>query len=992
MFKLLLLLIGVFVSADMFAQQINVKGLVKDATGEPIIGANVIVKGTTTGTITDFDGRFQLDVNRGSTLIFSFVGYQPQELQATANMNVILQDDSKMLEDVVVIGYGQVKKNDATGAVTAINADKLTKGMATSASDLLVGKAAGVSVVTDGGAPGSAATIRIRGGSSMSASNDPLIVIDGVPVDNSGIKGMANPLSSIHPNDIASFTILKDASATAIYGSRASNGVIIITTKTGKSGKVNVSYSGSFSISNKAKTVDVMDAQVYSDYVKSLYAADSPQVKALGTANTNWQDEIFRTSFSTDHNVSVSGAVANMPYRASLSYTDDNGILKTSNLQRTTASIALNPKFLNNKLDIKINVKGVYNKNRYADTGAINSAIQFDPTQPIYMEGSQYGNGYYMSLDSNNEPIKIGLANPLSYLNEIDDNSNVYRSIGNIQADYQFSYIPGLRANLNIGYDVSKSDGKKIIADNSAISWCTGGFKNGFGENTEYWQLKRNHLLDFYLNYNKDFDSNNHFDIMGGYSWQHFYSNVRTKYPYSAAMADKYGTEKYKDDDPEYPTESYLISFFGRMNYTFMNRYLLTFTVRDDGSSRFSKNDRWGLFPSVALAWKLKEESFLKNVAAVSDFKLRLGWGITGQQDLNNGDYPYLARYTYSKSGANYFFGNNKYSLVRPEAYDEHLKWEKTTTWNAGLDYGLINNRLTGTLDFYYRETKDLLNRVPIPGGSNYNNELLTNVGSLVNKGVEFTLTARPIVSKDWNWEVNYNVSYNKNKITKLTFNDDPSYQGVIHGGIDGGTGNNILIHQVGKPFNSFYVYKQVYDQSGSPIEGYYEDIDGDGQIKKENDLVAYKKAAPDVIMGLSSNLSYKNWDFAFSLRASIGNYAYNNVQSNTEAHGSSIYDPAGFLKNRNNSAIATNFSDVRYFSSYYIQNASFLRCDNITLGYRFDKIFNESQNARIYATVQNPFVITKYDGVDPEFNNNGIDNRIYPHARVFMLGLNLNF
>ena len=986
--------IGMLLAVQTFAQQIVVKGSVKDKAGEPVIGANILIKGTTAkGTITDFDGRFRLNADKDDILVVSFIGYRSKEVPAAAQVNVILEDDSQLLEDVIVIGYGTVKKNDATGAVTAISADKINKGMATSASDMLVGKAAGVSVVSDGGAPGAGASIRIRGGSSMSASNDPLIVIDGVPVDNSEIKGMSNPLASVHPDDIESFTILKDASATAIYGSRASNGVIIITTKTGKSGKVKVNYSGSFSVSAKTGTVDMMDAATFSDYVRSLYAADSPQVKALGTANTNWQDQIFRTSLSTDHSVSVSGAVPHMPYRVSVSYTDENGILKTSNLQRTTGAISLNPNFFDKRLDIKINVKGMYNKNRFADTGAIGSATQFDPTQPVYAaEGAEYGNGYFMSLDETGQPIKIALSNPLAMLEQVNDHSNVYRSIGNAQADYRFKYLPGLRANLNVGYDVSKSDGKKMIEDNSPMTYTTGSFKNGFGENTDYWQLKRTHLLDFYLDYTTDFGKHQHLDVMAGYSWQHFFSEVRTAYPYSDAMAEKSGKAFYKDADPNYPTESYLVSFFGRLNYSLYERYLLTFTLRDDGSSRFSKDDRWGLFPSVALAWRLNEESFLKDSKVLSDMKLRLGWGITGQQNLNSGDYPYLARYSFSKSGANYFFGNKMYQLLRPEAYDEHLKWEQTTTWNVGLDYGFLQDRLVGTLDFYYRKTKDLLNKVAVPGGSNYNNELLTNVGTLVNKGVEFTLTARPIVSKDWNWELNYNVSYNRNKIEKLTLNDDPNYRGVLHGGIDGGTGNTIMIHQVGKPYNSFYVYKQVYGQDGKPIEGYYEDINGDGKITKDGDLVAYKKAAPDVIMGLSSNLSYRNWDLAFSLRASIGNYAYNNVQSNREAHGSTIYDPSGFLKNRVNSAVYTNFSDTRYFSSYYVQNASFLRCDNLSVGYRFNHLFGNGQTARVYATIQNPFVITGYDGIDPEFNNDGIDNKIYPHPRVYMLGLSLNF
>lgn len=989
--KVLPLLLGLFLSLGAFAQEITVKGHVKDVQGEPIIGANVVVKGTTTGTITDFDGNFQLQAPQGAIISISFIGYKPIEVKAANSIVATLQDDAQLLDNVVVIGYGTVKKNDLTGSVSTVSADKLTKGMATSASDLLVGKVAGVSVVTDGGTPGSGATIRIRGGSSMSASNDPLVVIDGVPIDNSGVQGMANPLSTVHPDDIASFTVLKDASATAIYGSRASNGVIIITTKSGVAGKVKVDYNGTFSVSTRTKKVDLMDASTFTDFVKTLYAAESAQVKALGKANTDWQDEIYRTALSTDHSISVSGAIPHMPYRVSVGYTDENGILKTSNMQRGTASISLNPNFFDKRLDIKLNAKGMYITNRFADGGAINAATQFDPTQPVYMEGSQYGNGYYMALKADGTPIDIGLANPVSILNDINDKSKVWRSIGNAQIDYKFLYVPGLRANLNLGYDVSKATQDRVVADNSPMSYTWGSYKTGFGDNTDKWQLKRNLLLDFYLNYMNDFGAH-HLDVMAGYSWQHFYKNDRTSYPYSAAKAEEYGKPTYKDDDLEYPTESYLVSFFGRLNYSLFNRYLLTFTLRNDGSSRFSKDDRWGLFPSTALAWKMKEESFLKDVKALSDLKLRLSWGITGQQNLNNGDYPYLPRYTYSKDGAYYFFGDNKYTLLRPEAYDAHLKWEETTTWNVGIDYGFLDNRITGTLDFYYRKTKDLLNTVAVPGGSNYNNQLLTNVGNLVNKGVEFTLTAHPIVSDTWNWDISYNVSYNKNKIEKLTFNDDPNYVGVIQNGIDGGTGTNITIQQVGKPFNSFYVYEQIYDQDGKPMEGYYVDQNGDGEIT-EADRIAYKKASPDVIMGLSSQLSYKNWDFSFSLRSSIGNYAYNNVQSNREAYGgSAMFDPSGFLKNRVNSAVTTNFSTPRYLSNYYIQNASFLRCDNISLGYRFNKLFNSNQSARIYATVQNPFVITKYKGLDPEFNNNGIDQNIYPHARIYMLGLSLNF
>ncbi len=988
------LLFGLFLSLSAYAQQVSVKGHVKDSTGEPVIGANVVVKDNSSiGTITDLNGNFVLSVPQNSTLVISFIGYKPVEMKAAPSVTVTLHEDAVMLQEAVVIGYGTVKKNDVTGSVMAIDADKMVKGMATSASDLLVGKAAGVSVITDGGAPGAGATIRVRGGSSMSASNDPLIVIDGVPVDNTEIKGMGNPLSTVHPNDIETFTILKDASATAIYGSRASNGVIIITTKKGQSGRVKVDYSGTFSISTKSNTVDVMKAEDFRNFVIEKFGENSLQANALGKTSTDWQDEIFRTAFSTDHNVSVSGAVPHMPYRVSVAYTNENGILKTSNMQRLTGAINLNPNFFDKKLNIQLNVKGVYNKNRFADRAAIGLATQYDPTQPVYMEGNPYGNGYFMYMKQEGDkasPIDIGLANPVAMLEEKDDKSTVYRSIGNAQIDYKFHFLPELRANLNLGYDVSKSKGDVIIADNSPLTYCTGNFKNGFGENSHYTQLKRNTLLDFYLNYANTFGVN-YIDVMAGYSWQHFYNSTINSYPYSAAYAEKTGEEFYKKGD-DYASESYLVSFFGRLNYTLLNRYLVTFTLRNDGSSRFSPDNRWGLFPSVALAWKLNEESFLKNVNAISDLKLRLGYGVTGQQNLGNGDYPYMARYMYSKAGANYYFGDTEYSLIAPQPYDQNLKWEETTTWNVGIDYGFLNGRITGTIDYYFRKTKDLLNTVTAPAGTNFSNQLLTNVGTLENKGFEFSINAHAVSTQDWNWNIGYNISYNKNKITKMTFNDDPNYAGVIHGGIDGGTGYNALIHRVGEAFNSFYVFEQIYGPDGKPIEGAYVDQNGDNQIN-DADLICFKKAAPDVFMGLTSQLSYKNWDFSFALRGSFGNYVYNNVQSNREAYeGANMYDQTGFLKNRLTSARSTDFKNAQYRSSYYVQNASFVRMDNISLGYTFNKLFNDKQSARVYATVQNPFVITKYKGLDPEISGEGIDNNIYPRPRVFMIGLNLNF
>ena len=972
---------------------INVRGMITDVAGEPIIGANILIRGTSSGTITDYDGNFMLQAPADGVLEISFIGYVPQTIPINnrTTINVVLLEDTELLEELVVIGYGTVRKDDATGSVVAVDATSINKGLTTNPSDMLAGKVAGLSIISSGGAPGAGSSIRIRGGSSMSASNDPLIVIDGVPVDNTtGVSGMADPLSTINANDIETFTVLKDASATAIYGSRASNGVILITTKKGHSGRTRISYNGNMSVSTRTGSVDVMDAPTFRNYVINSFGADSQQAAALGNTVTDWQSKIFHVSASTDHNLSLSGSAGDhLPYRASLGYTNENGILKTSNLERLTGSINLSPTFFNDDLRVQLNARGMYITNRFADYGAINSATQFDPTMPVYSEtASPYGNGYHMSLKPDGTPIDIGLANPLAILMQKHDNSKVLRSIGNLQLDYRMPFLPELRANLNLGYDISKSEGDVIIEDNSPMSYTWGNNKAGWGDNRTYSQYKSNTLLDLYLNYAKELNAHR-FDVMGGYSWQRFYNESEDIYPYSAAMQAETGNQFYREMN-DYSTESFVISFFGRINYSLLNRYLLTLTVRNDGSSRFSPDNKWGLFPSAAFAWKINEESFMQDQRLFSDLKLRLGYGVTGQQNLGSGDYPWMGRYSYSQAGANYFFGDNMISLIRPVAYDENLKWEETATYNAGLDYGFLNNRISGAVDVYYRKTTDLLNTVGIAAGTNFSNQLLTNVGELENKGIEFTITGRPIVSKDWNWNLSYNITYNKNQINKLTITDDPNYVGVIFGGIDGGTGNNIAIHRVGYPAGSFYVYEQVYDENDRPLEGVYVDQNADGMIN-EQDLIPYKNPSPDVYMGLSSQLSYKNWDLNFSMRANLGNYAYNNIQSNRESRNTT-FDPSGWLKNRVNSATLTNFNAVQYQSSHYIQDASFMKMDNITLGYNFAHLLNNDHTGRIFFTVQNPFVISDYDGLDPEFTNNGIDNNIYPHPRVYIMGLSLNF
>jgi TonB-linked outer membrane protein, SusC/RagA family len=986
------ILLALFFAMSISAQTISVKGVVKDAkSGETIVGANVIVKGTTTGTVTDVDGNFSLNAPSNATLVVKYVGYQDAELPVAGKSTLVihLQESSIALSEVVAIGYGQVKKNDLTGSVVAVSADKLPKGLTTSMTDMLGGKIAGVNVSTSGGQPGGSATIRIRGGSSLNASNDPLIVVDNVPLASETINGVSNPLASINPQDIETFTVLKDASATAIYGSRASNGVILITTKKGSlKQKFNISYDGNVSVSTIAKTINVLSGDEYRAYMKSAWA-DSPSTLSavnalLGKYSTNWQDQIYQTAIGHDHNLSISGAAGIIPYRISIGYTNQDGILKTSNYSRTTASINLTPSLLNDHLKINANAKGSYTTNRFADTGAIGSALEFDPTQPVYSlngtaktaDGKSYGNGYYMWMGPSS-PLSLGTANPLSVLNDTKDVSYVYQSTGGIQFDYKLHWLPELRANLNLAYDASLSNGSKSIVYNTPRAYVWGNDKSGSAQYSPYFQKKLNTVLDFYLNYNKTLGIQN-IDAMAGYSWQRFYKDSWTSTTYATNSKNNVGRV-------DYPAEYYLVSFYGRLNYSLLSKYLLTFTVRDDGTSRFSPNNRWGVFPSAAFAWKLKEESFLKNVNWLSDLKLRLGYGLTGQQNVSDDYYPYLATYTTSAyTDAMYQFGNSFYHLLRPDKYNSTLKWETTTTYNVGLDFGLLNNRFTGSVDVYKRTTNDLLNTVSIAAGTNFTNKLLSNIGSMENKGIEVTLSGRVVQSKDFNWDLSYNVSHNENKVTKL--NRGSNSAGVTSVNISGGTGNTICITQVGYPVNSYYVYKQLYDAKGNPIEGAY---GNGGQL-----YISSHSAAPDVTMGLSSRMTYKNWYLNFAMRASIGNYNYNNVQSRLEFR-SNTYDSSGFLKNTIPSSATTNFTSAQYLSDYYIQNASFLKMDNISLGYTFDKLFRGVKSATVYGTVQNPFMITKYKGLDPEAYNGtdaGIDNNVYPRPRVYMLGLRVNF
>ena len=998
---LLTLLVGLFLSIGAFAQQIAVKGHVKDTTGEPVIGANVLVKGTTNGTITDFDGNFMLNVPKDAILSVSFVGYKSAEVKAASTVMVTLEDDSQVLDAVVVIGYGSVKKNDMTGSVTAIKPDKLNKGLITNAQDMMTGKIAGVSVISKGGAPGEGATIRIRGGSSLTAENDPLIVIDGLAMDNKGVKGLANPLSMVNPNDIESFTVLKDASATAIYGSRASNGVIIITTKKGQAGaRPTISYDGNVSVSTVKSTVDVMDGDQFRSFIKDIWGEDSEAYSKLGNANTDWQKEIFRPAVSTDHNLTISGGLKNMPYRVSFGYTNQNGIVKTSKFERYTASVSLAPSFFEDHLKVNANLKGMIAKNRYADGSAVGSAVSFDPTQSVRSDDpyhQYYFDGYFqwntdassLNDDTRKRTFKSNApGNPVALLEEKDDRAISKSLIGNLELDYKFHFLPDLHAHVNGGMDLSTG---KQYTDVSPYS-STNNYYGSYG-----WEQKDkyNLSLNAYLQYSKDFTDKHRFDVMAGYEWQHFHDTSDQEYwglyPLSNNVVENRG-QRYNNTSSGSATESYLVSFFGRVNYTLLDRYLFTATVRQDGSSRFHKNNRWGLFPSFALGWKLKEEAFLKDVDVLSDLKLRLGYGITGQQNINSGDYPYLAVYETNKDGAYYpILGEG--TTYRPNAYNPDLKWEKTTTYNVGLDFGFLNNRINGAVDYYYRKTTDLLNSVFVSAGTNFKNKVLSNVGSLENSGIEFSINSKPVVTTDWTWDLGFNITYNKNEITKLTTGDSENYYVAAGDNIGGGRDMKAMAHAVGHPASSFYVYQQVYDENGKPIENEFVDRNGDGTINGD-DRYFYKKPTADVLMGLTSRLSYKSWDFSFSLRASLNNYVYNSVEAGgSDCNPTSVYS-FGALNNRPLMGVANNIQNLKdntLLSDYFVQNASFMKCDNITLGYSFKKLFGAPIGGRVYAAVQNVFTITKYKGLDPEVEK-GLDNNIYPRPLTTLIGLSLNF
>ncbi len=970
------------------AQQKTITGTVTNQeTKEPLAGVSITVSGTQRGTQTDNTGRFSISATNGSTLVFSYVGFLDTELKTSGqtNVSIALTPGTKGLGEVVVIGYGTQRKKDLTGSVATISSKDFQKGMITTPEQMIAGKIPGVSIISNGGAPGAGSTIRIRGGSSLRASNDPLIVVDGVPLDNGGVSGSPNSLSLINSNDIESFTILKDASAAAIYGTRASNGVILITTKKGTGGKLKVNFSSVNSISTLIKKVEVLNAAQFSAVVNAN--GTTAQKAMLGASNTDWQDQIYKNAFATDNNISFSGGINKLPYRVSLGFLNQDGILKTGYMQKASASIVVNPTFFQNHLKVDLNIKATTQQSRFANQGAIGGAISFNPTQPVYSSSNRFG-GYFEYLDPATATGLTNLAgrNPVGLLNQRIDKGTPTRSIGNLQLDYKFHFLPELRANLNLGYDISKGTGTVFVSDSAASDYLAGGTG---GQNNQYKQTKTNSLLEFYLDYAKNFPRiKSRIDVLGGYSYNNY---LTTNYSFASYNAKGV---KYPNTDPNFPfnkPENTLISYFGRLNYSYNDRYLLTATIRRDGSSRFAAANRWGLFPSVALAWNMKDDFFAKT-NAVSEFKLRVGYGITGQQD-GIGNYDYLSSYALSASNATYQFGNVFYQMYRPSGYNPNIKWEQTATSNIALDFGFLNNRINGSIDLYYKKTTDLLNSIPQPAGTNFSAFIIANVGDMENKGVEFNVNVQAIRKKNFTWDASFNVTYNKNTITNLTVvPKDVNYVGFPTGTIAGGIGGQfVFINSVDYGKNTFFLYKQVYDKAGKPVEGVFEDLNKDGIIN-QNDLYRSQRADPSVFMGFTSNFTYKKWNAGFVMRASFDNYVYNNNYSQTGTKNQ-ILGNASVLYNASVSYLNTNFvgNSLELLSDYYIQNASFLRMDNLTIGYNVGSVFRNKATLRLNANVQNVFVLTKYKGLDPELSG-GIDNNVYPRPRIFALGINLDF
>lgn len=977
-----LLLVALFVIGclQLMAQTRTIKGEVTDAqNGEALIGATVMVEGEKGGTVTDFDGNFSLQVSSSAKKIkVSYIGYIDKVLSISDNMKVKLESDSKALADVVVIGYGTARKSDLTGSVATVKSKDFNKGLVSSPEQLINGKVSGVQIMSNSGSASAGSTIRVRGGSSLNASNDPLIVLDGVPLEQGGISGnSSNFLSMINPSDIESMTVLKDASSTAIYGSRASNGVIIITTKKGQQGAVKVNFNTTNSLQTRAQMVDMLSRDEFVNVINQF--GDANQKSLLGTANTDWNDEVYRTAFGTDNNLSVSGSIDKwLPFRVSVGYYNQSGLVRKDNVERWTGNVVLTPSFFQDHLKLTINAKGTLNNNSFNNGGAVWAAATFNPTIPVYSGNDKYG-GYNEALDADGYPVNAGVRNPRGLVDLYDSKSKVSRFIGSMDVDYKVHFLPELKLHATVGADYAKGDGTIYVPAYAAQSYnkdeSLGGSDYKYGP-----QKNENRLLTLYANYAKYFeDIKSNVDLTAGYDYQYWKSTTPLYYTKSAA-----GTNLSTVKASDY--RHVMLSYYGRINYSFDGKYLLTATVRRDASSRFSKDTRWGTFPSVALGWTLTEEPWLKNQKVLSNLKLRASYGVTGQQE-GIGNYNYLPVYTYSVTGVEAFINGQYINTYRPEAYVSDLKWETTTSWNFGLDFGFLDGRIGGAIDFYTRKTKDLLASVPTAAGTNFSKTILTNVGNVDSKGIEISLNATPIQTKDWEWNLSYNFTWQNMKVKNLSLIKGGSQTNVKVGpSIDA---YQFQVLSEGYEPYMFYVYHQLYDsKTGKPIEGAYADLNNDGEIN-DADLYRYHSPAPKYIMGLSTSLRYKQLTLGMSFRANIDNYVYNGMGMSTGAFETVSYNNSQ-LNNLNTSFLKTGFKTRQYLSDYYVENASFLKLDNLSLSYNVGKI-NKWASLTVSAMVQNVFTITGYSGTDPEVPN-GMDNSFYPRPRTYSVSLGLQF
>lgn len=957
------------------AQQTEVKGVVTDAnTNEPIPGVTIFIKNTQRGSITLPDGSFSIQVNENEVLVFSFIGYLNQEVTVGlgANYNIELKPDVVGIDEVVVVGYGEQKRGDLTGAVSNVSSKDFNQGVVSSPAQLINGKVSGVQIMSGSGSPTSGSSFRIRGGASLNASNDPLIVLDGVPLEAGGISGNSdNFLSLINPSDIESMTVLKDASSTAIYGSRASNGVIIITTKKGAQGGLKVNVSSTNSLQVKTKLPDMLSIDEFRNVVEIV--GSEAQQSLLGTSNTNWNDEIFKMAFGTDNNVSLSGVTLGVPVRFSMGYYNQDGILKTDNAERVTGNLNVAPSFLNNTLKFNIGLKGSYNENIFANQDAIWGGSTMNPTLPVYSGVDLFG-GFTEAYDNDLNPVTGATLNPLGLLEQSSSRSYVSRVIGNFDMDYQFKFLPALRFHATLGYDYAKGQGKIYVPAEAAQYYLSSGRDYGYGP-----EENSNKLLTTYLNYKKTLENiNSDLDVTLGYDYQKWKS-------YTSAYNEINTLGEVQASNAADDQRHVLISYYGRVNYSLQQKYMVTATLRTDGTSRFSEDNRWGTFPSVALGWRLSEEGFLSGSDVLSNLKLRVSYGITGQQE-GIGNYSYIPVFTYSQSGANYIFGNTPTGTYRPEAYLTGLKWETTKSFNYGIDYGFLDSRINGSIEYYTRRTEDLLATVPIAAGSNFDKQMLTNVGNVDSEGVELTLNATPVATSDWTWDVSFNATWQKQTIKNLS----PNPNAPVSNTLVGPTIDSYYFQVLTEGYSPymFYVYKQLYDESGKPIEGAYADLNNDGVINGD-DLYRYNKPMPDYIFGFSTSVRYKKWNLSTSLRSYLNNYVYNGMSMNSGAFGTMSYN-AYQLNNLNKSYLETGFYSRQYLSDYYVENASFLRMDNLSLNYNLGKV-NDWANVNITALVQNVFTITKYSGVDPEIAS-GVDVSFYPRPRIYSVSIGIDF